>query len=101
MTFGIRWTETALQRIEEIGDHIAATNPSAAVRMVDRLFERVETAAEHPLLAPRYRWADDPTIRCLLAKPYLVIYRVHEPDEVIAVLTIRHARQLPQAGDEP
>jgi addiction module RelE/StbE family toxin len=94
------WTKTALERVEQIADYIAVDNPDAAVQMIDTLFDRVLMAADHPLLAPIHEPSRDPTIRQLLAKPYLVLYRVDESDALLTVLTIRHARQEPRPADE-
>ncbi|WP_324610616.1 type II toxin-antitoxin system RelE/ParE family toxin [Xaviernesmea oryzae] len=44
----ITWTNRALRRLEEIGDHIAASNPNAALRILTRIASRVETLAELP-----------------------------------------------------
>lgn len=93
MTIRVMWTATALRRVEEIGDHIAEERPSAAAKLVSRLFDAVERAAEFPRSAPMYGLANTETIRQLAVPPYLVYYKILDSDKSIAVLTVRHQRQ--------
>ncbi|NOZ80024.1 MAG: type II toxin-antitoxin system RelE/ParE family toxin [Acidobacteria bacterium] len=76
-----------------IGDRIAADNPSAAVRWVQRLTAAVERASEMPLagrIVPEY--SDRQDIREMLVRTYRVVYRVR-PD-TLEVLTIFEGHRL-------
>jgi plasmid stabilization system protein ParE len=44
----IVWTAPALREIEAIGDYIALESPRASARIVTRVFDRVDTLADHP-----------------------------------------------------
>jgi len=93
MSHDIVWTETALLRVEEIGDFIALDRPAAAAKMVNRLFDAVDAIAGQPRSAPQFRQAADSRIRQLTVAPYLVYYRIDDDEKRISVLTVCHQRQ--------
>lgn len=85
--YRIRWREEALQSLQAIGNYIAENNPTAANRVVGRVFEAVDLAASHPLIFPQrgdYRV-------CPMVSPYLVFYRVVEAEKLIVVVDVIHA----------
>ncbi len=91
--FAIQWSCRARADLAAIGDHIAADNPPAALRWVDRLISDVERAAAMPLagrIVPEY--ADRRDIRELFRRSYRIVYRVG--DEAIEVLTIFEGHRL-------
>lgn len=100
MSYDIVWTSTALERVEAIGDHIALDRPAAARKMVDTLFDAVESVAHMPRRAPAYHLANSDLVRQLAVAPYLVYYRIDDAAEQIAVLTVRHQRQRRVAIDD-
>jgi len=89
----IYWSDLAKDDLAAIGDYIAADNPVAAMRWVDRLIADVERAAEMPLagrVVPEY--ADRQDIREVLRRTYRIVYRARE--EAIVVLTIFEGHRL-------
>jgi addiction module RelE/StbE family toxin len=85
--FGIVWSRRAKEDLAVIGDYIAADNPAAAMRWIDRLVADVEHAAEMPLagrIVPEY--ADRHDIHEVLRRTYRIVYRVR--DREIEVVTI-------------
>lgn len=93
MSYQIVWTDRALSRLQEIGDHIAEENPAAARRVVERLLDRVAMLAEVPRSGPAYAEASEPELREVNVGKHRVIYRVIEASEQIDILTVRHGRQ--------
>jgi len=87
----VHWTDEALARLDELHAHIAAEDPSAAAKTIERLLARTRQLPEHPhsgRAVPDYRRAD---LRELLERPYRIIYRI--TGECIEIITIKHYRQ--------
>jgi toxin ParE1/3/4 len=91
-----RFTRTA--RAEEdlidIWRHVAAENPGAADRLLDRIDSVCERLAEFPRMGQaRPDLAE--SLRYFVAGSYLVIYR-ETPDAVDIVRVVHGARNLPR-----
>ena len=83
----IRWTEFALQQLDEIGTFIAADNRAAAERVVRRIGEKVAALAYFPLMGRSGRTVG--TRELIVGDyPYIVVYR---QSERIEILTVYHA----------
>lgn len=96
----IHWSDRAKDDLAAIGEYIAADDPVAAMRWVDRLIADVERAAEMPhagRLVPEF--ADRGDLREVLRRTYRVVYRVR--DEAIEVLTIFEGHRLFPQGALP
>ena len=91
----ILWSDRARDDLAAIGDYIAADNPVAAMRWVDRLVAAVEHAAEAPFTGRAVpECAGRQNIREVLRRTYRVVYCVR--DDAIEVLTIFEGhRQFP------
>ncbi len=86
----IQWSDRAIDDLAAIDDYIAADNPAAAMRWVERLVADVKRAAEMPLagrVVPEY--ADRHDIPEALRRTYRIVYRVR--DDAIEVLTMGSA----------
>jgi toxin ParE1/3/4 len=91
----IVWTAPALREIEAIGDYIALESPRASARIVTRVFDRVDTLADHPEIG---RPGRIPGTRELVitSTPFVVPYRVR--GDLIEVLSVFHgARRWPDS----
>lgn len=91
------WTALALRELEAIGDYIARDNPSAAVRTVTRVFDRVDALADQPESG---RIGRIPGTRelVIIGTPFIVPYRMR--DEQIEILSVFHgARRWPDSFD--
>ena len=79
----VRFTRSARQDLAEIGNWIAADNPKAAARMVDRLISAGEGLSKLPLRFP----ATSPrALRKRVVGDYIIFYRVLETVEVVRIL---------------
>ncbi len=96
----IHWSDRAKDDLAAIGEYIAAYDPVAAMRWVDRLIADVERAAEMPLagrVVPEH--ADRGDFREVFRRTYRIVYRVR--DEAIDVLTIFEGHRLFPPGVLP
>jgi plasmid stabilization system protein ParE len=91
----VQWTTRARRDLEEIWDYIAADDPVAADRWVERLSTRALGAARTPMagrMLPERPRAD---LREVLLRTCRIVYRVHA--EGILVLTVIEGhRRLPR-----
>lgn len=82
------WLDEALDDLESIIDFIEAHNPTAAQRLGSAVRDTAERLPAHPYM---YRTGRVPGTREALITPsYVLVYRVAEAIEVLAVL---HTRQ--------
>lgn len=88
----VHWTNTAVEHLLSIYEHIAQDSPVYAQRMIDRLTRRSEQIATFPLsglMVPEYEAQD---IREVIEKPYRLIYRIKS--DQVDVLAVVHSAQL-------
>jgi len=80
------WTAPALSDLEEIQDYIAQDSPTAAYRVAQLLFSRTEDGlSANPMMGRRGRASD--TREFVFADlPYIVVYRVTEQVEILALM---------------
>lgn len=89
----ILWSDQAVEDLKAIGDFIAADDPDAALRWVERLLADVERAAELPLTGRAVpEFADRRDLREILRRTYRIVFQVRE--ESIQVLTIFEGHRL-------
>ena len=89
----VRWLDDALADVIEIYRYIAADDPSAATRVVQRIQASVGLLAEMPHRDRPGRWPGTREL-VILRTPYLVPYRVQ--GDLIEILRIFHgARRWP------
>ncbi len=87
------WSPLALERVDEVAEHIARDRPEAARAWVRSLFETVGRLERFPRSGrPVPELPHRPELREVVYGAYRIIYRV-EPEQV-SVLTVRHGRRL-------
>jgi plasmid stabilization system protein ParE len=91
VTAELYWSEAALAQLAAIAEHIGATSPVYAERVVDRLTLRCEQAQRLPLSGRSVPEYDRQEVRELIEPPYRIMYRT-SPDR-ITVLAVVHGRQ--------
>jgi toxin ParE1/3/4 len=88
----VRWSETALSRVEDISYHIALDDTGAAVRWAVELFDladsQLSSFPESGRIVPELGARE---VRELVYGAYRVFYRV---GDIVEVLTVRHSSQL-------
>ena len=88
----VHWTNTAIDHLLAVYEHLARDSPLYARRIVERLIRRSEEVAEFPLsgrMVPEYETQD---IREVIERPYRIIYRVTM--DRIDVLAVVHGTQM-------
>lgn len=86
------WTETARQDLLAIRRYIAADNPAAAKRWIDRLRERARNALALPLAGRQVPEFSRDDIRELIEGNYRIVYQVLE--DCLVVLTVFEGHRL-------
>ena len=92
----VEWSDTALERVDEIALYIAADDHDAAVRWVVDLFDAVEALGEFPESGRMVPELGSREIRELIFGAYRVFYRV---GTIVEVMTVRHGSQLLRTGE--
>ena len=90
----VHWTNTAVEHLLVIYEHIAQNSTVYAQRMIDRLTRRSEQIATFPLsgrMVPEYEIKE---IREVIEKPYRLIYRI-KSDQVDVLAVVHSAQMLP------
>lgn len=89
----VAWTIPALNDLDQIQDFVAADSPSAAHRLVSRLFEHTgKLLAERPYVGRMGRAVGTREL-VVAGLPYIIVYRVTERVEILAV--VHMARDWP------
>ena len=84
----IAWTEEAQRWLEDIYEYIAADNPAAAARTVERIYDRAQDLKKFPEIGQRYATSAR-NVRILLYEHYRIAYLVKD-DGNIDVLGVFH-----------
>jgi len=93
MSFTVRWSSGALDRLTSILDYIAEDNPSAALGVVDRISVRVAGLGATPEIGSLYLRSGVGGLRQLLVRPYRIVYLVDEGRQVVHVVSVQHMRE--------
>ena len=88
----IIWSPLAVDRASEIADYIARDKPSAAKKLIDTVFSKVEQLKSSPETGRIIPEINDSQFRELIYGNYRIIYRIETKQ--ISILTIRHGRQI-------
>ena len=90
----IVWTDLAVQDIDGIYQFIAQQNPEAALRVVDAIYQSVESKLnDQPHVGRPGRVADTREL-VITGLPFIVPYRVHNK-RLLVLRVIHAARQWP------
>ncbi len=86
----IRWTSEAQIWLKDIHDYIAEDDPSAAVRVVQGIYEKAQTLRQFPDIGYVYRLEREGEIRILLYGHYRIAYLRRKEKDIIDVLGVFH-----------
>ena len=89
----IKWTEPALEDINEIAEYIALDKPGAAKRLVQNIFESVKRLKDFPDSGRVPIEISDSRYRELIVGPCRIFYRV-DKDVVYVLYVMRSERML-------
>jgi plasmid stabilization system protein ParE len=96
MAYEVVWSEPTGLQLAEIHDYIAADNPAAARRVVEKIIKRVGQLAHTPRIGIVYRKSGRYPIRKIVSGKYRIFYRIVEEAKRVEVLLVWHgARRDP------
>lgn len=85
------WRPMADADRESIFDHIAQDNPIAAIELDEDFMAKAEQARQRPTL---YKPGRLKGTREIVVRPnYVMVYRIEDDNDTLAVLRVLHARQ--------
>ena len=87
----VDWTDLALDRADEIAQHIAADDREAAVRWMVGPFDAADRLSDFPESGRMVSELEERGVRELVYGAYRVFYRV---GDAVRVLSVRHGSQL-------
>jgi len=97
MGFKIVFTQPAIADLEGLVSFIGRDNPQAAERFGYEIFAKAEKLDAFPLLGrvvPEFKVAN---LREIIHRPYRIVYRVRENQQLIEILRVWHAaRGIPR-----
>ncbi|MAT59091.1 MAG: type II toxin-antitoxin system RelE/ParE family toxin [Melioribacteraceae bacterium] len=88
----IIWSPLSIERLEDIYDHIAQDNISAAQNLINNIIAKVESLVDNTTRGRVTPETNREDIRELFEGEYRIIYRIEKKQ--ISVLTIRNFKQL-------
>lgn len=86
------WSPLALDRVGEIADYIARESVPAARNWIDSIFTKVKRLERFPRSGRAVPEIRRLSIREIIHGDCRIVYRIKR--EQIAILTVRHGRQL-------
>lgn len=89
----VHWTDSAEEQLHAIYEYIARTSPDYALRMVDRLTQRSQQIAEHPLSGRQVPEYGLDQIREVIENPYRIVYYI-KLDQIDVIAVIHEARNI-------
>lgn len=87
------WAEPAFQDLDAIADYIALDDPSAAIRLIRKVFDKVDQLIKFPETGTRPRELKGTPYLKLTVRPVLIYYRI-EGRKVIIVHVVRGERKF-------
>ena len=91
----IKWTEPALNDLNEIAEYIALDKPSAAKKLVNDVFKSIERLKDFPESGKKPSELPETNYREVIVGPCRVFYRV-EGKMVLILYVMRGERELRQ-----
>lgn len=88
----LSFSSAALRQVEEIYAYIAANNPRAAQKIVDRIYTVSKLLAEFPN-SGRETKMRGVRVRMVHPYPYLIFYRQLPGQDDLRILRVRHAKR--------
>ena len=88
----IVWSPLSFERLENIYEFISDKDPVAAKKLINRIFERIESLTRYPERGRKVPEINRNEIREVFESEYRIIYKI-EPKKIL-ILTIRNFKQL-------
>ncbi len=89
----IIWTEPALQELDKIADYISLDNPTAAKKLVRKIFQRIDKLQDHPKSGKKVQELGISVYKEIVNPPCRIFYR-EEKGIVFIIHIIREEQNL-------
>ena len=89
----VKWTNFAIQNLNDIGDYIEQDSCWQAAFVVNYLFDSVDILEHYPFIGRMVPEFQDKTVRELIRLRYRIVYLVLN-EERIDILTVHHSARL-------
>jgi len=89
----IKWTDFAIENLNDIGDYIEKDSFQYAQIVVNFLFDATDILEQHPLSGRIVPEFNDKNIRELIRGSYRIVYKVLTENR-IDIITVHHSAQL-------
>jgi toxin ParE1/3/4 len=86
----LRWTDEALDWLEDIHRYITQDNPYAAAKVVDGIIGKTELLTTFPDLGTRLRVVTEGEVRMILYGHYRIVYLHRTATKAIEILGVFH-----------
>ena len=90
MDYQIVWTLRSRQDLRNIASFIAKDNPSAALKLGDLIFARVDMLEKFPEIGRIVLERNQPHSREIVVRPYRIVYRLRKPENLVEILRVWH-----------
>ena len=91
MAFTLTWSPTAKLDLWDVLSYIMDFNPSAAARLAQTVFDKIEQLSGFPESGRIVPELADPYIREIIIRPCRIVYRVHTANRTVEIARIWHA----------
>jgi toxin ParE1/3/4 len=91
--YHIVYTQRALNDLAEIIRYIAEDNREAATRFGNALLDHIDLLQHYPRMGSTIR--ERANVRRLVHSPIVVYYQVHEGENAVEILHVRHGSRQP------
>ena len=89
---GIRWSEPALDDLDEIERYIASDFPHQAKIFLSGIFEMVEHLSSFPRIGKKMLDSKDPNLRVIIYRNYQMIYQIFE--NYLEIVRVLHGSRI-------
>ena len=89
----IKWTDFAIENLNNIGDYIEKDSFRYAEIVVNSLFDSTDILEQHPFAGRMVSEFNDKNIRELIRGNYRIVYKVLNENR-IDIITVHHSARL-------
>ncbi len=89
----VKWTDFAIENLNDIGDYIEKDSFRYAQIVVNFLFSAADILEQHPLAGRMVPEFEDKNIRELVRGNYRIVYRILNENR-IDIVTVHHSARL-------
>ncbi len=89
----VRWTDQAIDDIENIAEYISKDSLTFARIQTERFFERVKILESQPMTGRIVPEIKDSSTRELVMGNYRIIYHM-DSNDIVTILTVHHSQRL-------